>query len=38
MPAGWGLGLPFTEVEDDEEWKGFLDWDAVAASTGQSSS
>ena len=23
---------------DDEEWTGFLDWDALAASTGQSSS
>ena len=35
--AGW-LGLPFTQVEDEEEWMGFLDWDAVAASAGQSSS
>ena len=34
--AGW-LGLPFTQVEN-EEWMGFLDWDAVAASAGQSSS
>ena len=33
--AGW-LGLPFTEVEDDEEWTGMLDWDAVTASTGHS--
>ena len=35
--AGW-LGLTFTQVEDEEEWMGFLDWDAVAASAGQSSS
>ena len=35
--AGW-LGLPFTQVEDEEEWMGFLDWDAVVASAGQSSS
>ena len=34
--AGW-LGLPL-QVEDEEEWMGILDWDAVAASTGQSSS
>ena len=32
--AGW-LGLPFTQAE---EWMDFLDWDAVDASTGQSSS
>ena len=25
-------------MEDEEEWTGFLDWDAVAASAGQSSS
>ena len=35
--AGW-LGLPFTEVEDEEEWMSMLDWDAVVASSGQSSS
>ena len=26
------------DLEDEEEWMGILDWDAVAASTGQSSS
>ena len=35
--AGW-LGLPFTEVEDEEDWIGMLDWDEVVASSGQSSS
>ena len=35
--AGW-LGLPFIEVEDEEEWMSMLDWDAVVACSGQSSS
>ena len=30
--AGW-LGMPFTEVEDEEEWVDFVDWTALAAST-----
>ena len=35
--AGW-LGMPFTEVEDEEDWVGYVDWTALAASTGESSS
>ena len=35
--AGW-LGMPFTEVEDEEDWVGYVDWTALAASTGGSSS
>ena len=30
--AGW-LGLPFTQVEDEEEWVGYVDWTALEAST-----
>ena len=37
MHAGW-LGLPFTQVEDDEEeWVDYVDWTALAASTGAAS-
>ena len=28
------LGLPFTALEDDEEWVGWIDWEAVEARTG----
>ena len=31
-------GLPFTEVEDEEDWVGMVDWEALAASTGEPSS
>ena len=34
--AGW-LGMPFTQVEDDEDWVGMVDWEALAASTGEPS-
>ena len=35
--AGW-LGMPFTQVEDDEEeWVDYVDWTALAASTGAAS-
>ena len=35
--AGW-LGLPFTQEEDEEDWVGMVDWEALAASTGEPSS
>ena len=35
--AGW-LGLPFTQEEDEEYWVGMVDWEALAASTGEPSS
>ena len=35
--AGW-LGMPFTQVEDEEDWVGMVDWEALAArSTGEPS-
>ena len=37
-PTAFFLFFFHTEVEDEEEWMGMLDWDTVAASTGQSSS
>jgi len=29
--------MPFTQVEDDEDWVGMVDWEALAASTGEPS-
>ena len=28
------LGKPFTETEDDEEWVGWVDWDALGGGSG----
>ena len=35
--AGW-LGMPFTQEEDEEDWVGMVDWQALAASTSEPSS
>ena len=34
--AGW-LGMPFTQVEDEEEWVDYVDWTALEGSTGATS-
>jgi hypothetical protein len=28
------LGKPFTQSEDDEEWVGWVDWDALGGGSG----